>query len=279
MRILVTSDRPETLERAAEYTRLFAGPDAAIMLMPIYEDEEAAAGDRRQLETVRDDLTETLDRPLETEHRYGQVVDQILAEAERDRYDLVVLGIHLRRGWGHLRPKLVARKVARQIRVPLLIVFPAWQQLRRILVCTGGEKPAERVVRFAGRLAASAGAEVTVLHVMSQIPMASDAQVEDLAYNTTEVMAYQTREGRHLQRTLDILTDLGLPEERCTTRVRYGFVVDEIVQESEESDIDLVVVGAPTVSADRSWNELRELIQEDVAERVLMDARRPVLIV
>lgn len=279
MHILVTSDRPETLERAADYTRLFAGPDAAITLMPIYEDEEAAAGDRRQLETVRDDLTETLDRPLETEHRCGQVVDQILAEAERGRYDLVVLGIHLRRGWGHLRPKLVARKVARQIRVPLLIVFPAWQQLRRMLICTGGEKPAERVVRFAGRLADSVGAEITVLHVMSQVPMASDAEVQGLAYDTDELMERRTREGKHLERILDILTNLGIPREKTTAKVRYGFVVDEIVQESEESDVDLIVVGAPAVSTNRSWNELRELIQEDVAERVLMGARRPVLIV
>jgi nucleotide-binding universal stress UspA family protein len=194
-------------------------------------------------------------------------------------YDLVVLGIHLRRGWGHLRPKFVARHVVHRIEVPLLIVFPEWRQLRRILVCTAGEKHAEQVVDFAGRLTAPVGAEIVILHVMSQIPMASDADVEDLVCDAEGLIEHSAPEGKHLERTLEILANLGIPAERCRAKVRHGFVVDEIVRESEEGDVDLVVLGAPAVSKEHSRNGLDELLREDVADRVLMDARRPVLIV
>jgi len=277
MRILVTSDGPDTLERAAKYTTLFADPDAAITLM-IVCGAEIAEEERRRLEELHDGLADALDRPIEAKLRRGQVIDQILDETRENRYDLVVLGIHLRRRIGRLRPKFVARRVAPRIEAPLLIVFPEWDRLRRILVCTSGEKPAERVVDVAGRLAASVGAEITVLHVMSQIPMSTGAEIGTLECDADQLIECDTREGKHLQRTLDILADLDLPAEKCTTKVRHGFVVDEIVRESEEGDFDLVVVGAPRVSSGRSWRELRELIHEDIAERVLMDARRPVLI-
>lgn len=247
--------------------------------MCVSGDEALSEGRLTRFEAVHDALSEALDCPIEAKARQGQVVDQIVDETVENSYDLVVLGIHLRRRWGLLRPKLVARQVARRIELPLLIVFPEWRQLRRILVCTGGEELAERVVALAGRLAASVDAEITVLHVMSQIPISADAVTEDMESGAADLIQHDTREGRHLQRTLDILAGQGIPADKCRVKVRHGFVVDEIVRESEEGDVDLVVIGAPRVPAEQPWRELRELIQEDVAERILMAARRPVLIV
>ena len=117
------------------------------------------------------------------------------------------------------------------------------------------------------------------MHVMSQIPMASDAQVKDLECDAEELIEHRVPEGKHLERTLEILTHLCIPVERCTAKVRHGFVVDEIVRESEEGDVDLVVLGTPTVSKEHSRNGLYQLIREDVAARVLMNVRRPILIV
>jgi nucleotide-binding universal stress UspA family protein len=274
MQILVTSDGPDTLERAAEYTSLFADPaDTQITLMGQPSEEHL------QFESLHESFTEEMDSPVKTRVRRGDTVEQTLKETQQHTYDLVVLGIHLRRRWGHLRPKFVARHVVNRIQVPLLIVFPEWDRLRRVLVCTGAGRKESSVLRAAAKLARLAEAEVTVLHVMSQIPLSADSQVEDLERDADELIEHDTREGAHLAQTLKVLERLGLPAEKLRAKVRRGLVVDEIVRESEEGNFDLVVVGAHHVPSERSWHELRELIQENIAERVLMEARRPVLIV
>ncbi len=54
--------------------------------------------------------------------RHGLVVDEILAEAEKGDYDLVVIGAHPRRGWqGYLLDDL-ARKILTKINRPVLVV-------------------------------------------------------------------------------------------------------------------------------------------------------------
>jgi nucleotide-binding universal stress UspA family protein len=285
MRILVTSDGLDTLERAADYTTFFIAPTGAdleestITLLGFCKGGEATDDERRELESLRDKLGQKLGCTIETTLRCGDPSEQILEETKQHEYDLVALGIHLRRRLTRLRPKVVARHLASRLDVPLLIVFPEWNQLRRMLICTGAARKDMPVVRTAGRLASRADAEVTVLHVMSQIPLSADAQVEDLERSATELMQHDSREGVHFERALEILTKVGVPAGRAEAKARHGLVVDEIVRESEEGDFDLIAVGAHHVPSRRSWHELRELIQDDVAERVLLEARRPVLIV
>ena len=40
----------------------------------------------------------------------------------------------------------------------------------------------------------------------------------------------------------------------------------------------MIVIGGLDVSPNKSWHELRELVQEDIADKVLAQADRPVLI-
>lgn len=280
MRILVTSDRPDTLERAADYTALFADPrETDITLMRLCEEESRSEEERRQFEALRGAFTEKLGCPVETKLRRGDPIEQILNETEQRDYDLVVLGIHLRPRWSCLRPKLVARRVVRHIQTPLLIVFPEWSRLHRILICTSATRKDSPLLQKAGRLALLAGADVTVLHVMSQIPLSADAQLKDLERNVDELIEHDSREGIHLERALETLAQVGVPAGRSEAKIKRGLVVDEIVRESEEGNFDLVVLGAHHVPPERSWHELRELIQEDIAERVLVEASRPVLII
>ena len=54
--------------------------------------------------------------------RHGLVVDEILAEAEKGDYDLVVIGAHPRQGWqGYLLDNL-AHKILTKINLPVLVV-------------------------------------------------------------------------------------------------------------------------------------------------------------
>jgi len=280
MKILVTSDGLDTLERAADYTTFLADPsEAAIRVLGFCKKERETEGEWGELASLRDRLDEALGCPVEASLRCGEPAAEILEETERHDYGLVVLGIHLRRRLTHLRPKVVALELATRLRAPLLIVFPEWGQLRRMLICTSAARKDMPVVRTAGRLASQAGAEATVLHVMSQVPVSADAEVEDLERSAEELMEHDSREGVHFDRALEILAQVGVPADKVEAKIRHGLVVDEIVRESDRGDFDLIAVGAHHVPSKRSWHELRELIQEDIAERVLLEARRPVLII
>lgn len=277
MRILVTSDGPDTLERAADYTALFAS-DADVTLLTLYREREQQDEATDSYEAAAEDIEAKTGTPVQGDIERGDAEDLILNEIEAVDYDLVVLGIHLHRKLSRLRPKYVAQHLAGRVSVPLLVVFPAWESLERILVWTAGEQPDDLALRLAGQMAAEVGAEVTVLHVMSQVPLRADADVDDLERDAASLIEHKTREGQFLERALSILQEQGVPADSTEVKVRHGLTVNEIIEESEEGDFDLVVVGALEVPSEESWHELLELVQEDLAERVLMEAKRPVLI-
>ncbi len=278
MQILVTSDEPATLERAGEYTSFFARrTDITILSIAANEKERGQA--EEQLAEISQRLMEAGQPPIRERVVVGEPVPSILDEAARPEYDLVVLGVHQQRRLDRLRPKSVARALAERLDIPLLVVSPAWPQLHRILVWTAGEKPDELAVRLAGEMAASVGAQMTVLHVMSQIPLTSDAELSDLERDAESLMERHTREGRHFERALEILREVGLPDNLVHVKVRHGLTVDEIVKESVEGEFDLIVIGALDVPDDETWQELRQLVQEDLAAQVLLEAKCPVLIV
>lgn len=277
MRILVTSDGSDTLQRAADFTTLFAS-GADITLLSVFSDDEEREASSEAHSAAAEDLEASQETEIESIVRAADVGAMILEEVDRQAYDLVVLGVHLHRKLNRLRPKSLAKFLAGRLSVPLLVVFPAWQRLERILVWTAGEEPDELALRLAGELAAEVGAEVTVLHVMSQVPLSADANVRDLERDANSLMEHRTREGEFLQGALDILDEVGVPPSKCEVKVRHGLTVEEIIGESEEGDFDLIVVGGLHVPSKESWHELRELVQEDLAERVLMESSRPVLI-
>lgn len=277
MHMLVTSDGADTIDRAVEYTMLFAG-DASITLLYAYQNEEDRKENIDRYEHLAERIRLVTDCPVKVILQPGKPEEVVLEETQSKKYDLTVFGIHLNPRLKNLRPKHTARDIAKRISIPLLVVFPHWEKLERILVWTEGKEPDELALRLAGRLGSEVDAECTVLHVMSQIPLRADAEMEDLERSADSLMEHKSKEGVYFEDALEILEGVGVPKKRCEVLVRHGLTVDEIIKESNTGQFDLVVIGALEVSTDKSWHELRELVQEDIADRVLTEAKRPVLI-
>lgn len=277
MKILVTGDDHDTLKRAAEYTSLFAS-NASITLMLSARQPSRRKATNLRLDGLAEWLRQKTSGPVDVILRQGRILGEILSQVGTTGYDLTVVGIHLQRRLDRLRPKATARELAGRIDSPLLVVLPAWERLDRILVWSAGEEPDDFALQLVGRIAAETGAEVMVLHVMSQIALAADADLEDLERSAQDLIAHETYEGRLLERALDILHQHGLPPERCEVKVRHGLTVVEIIDESEEGDFDLVAVGALETPSRGPRNDFKELLQENLATRVLMESSRPVLI-
>jgi nucleotide-binding universal stress UspA family protein len=220
--------------------------------------------------------------PAEVRLRPERRAQALLAESAGGRYDLIVVGSRGRRGWARLAFGSVAARLARYAEAPVLIVKgPPRTALRRVLACTGGDVRGERAARWGGRVAGWAGAELTLLHVMSQMGVSPAAQLDQLNEPAERAIARDTREGRHLVREIEIArSSAGDPALNVRPKLRYGLVLDEITTEARAGDYDLVVIGGHMApDASRGTGQLRSYLLEDVAEALVLALERPILVV
>jgi nucleotide-binding universal stress UspA family protein len=280
MRILIATDGTPHARTAAHLgIALASAMGAEVVLLGIFRRKEREGKIRREMAALERTLREKGVDSLSTTTRWGPTDEEILAETEENPYDLVLVGTRGRRRLRRFLLGSIAKRLARHVRPPLLIVRDPAYEVKHILICTSGGEPGEKTTRVGGDLAARLGADVTLLHVMSQIPLTPDAKIEDLERSSDELLESDAREARHLKRDLAILAEQGVgpPHERAI--VRRGLVLDEILKEAGEGGHDLVVIGAHQVPSDLPWGELRQFLQFDIADQILTYVRRPVLVV
>ncbi len=272
MHFLICTDGSPLAEQAVTFTAPLAGAAGArVTLLGV----APRAGDEATARAAIESARARFPAGAAGNVRVGNPAEEILAEEQRGDYDLVVFGSRGRRGLARLVYGSVASRLARYARTPVLLVKGEGRVLRRVLACTAGGAPGERVAEWAGQVARWTGAEVTLLHVMSQMALAVDAKVDELGESAEGAMARRTREGEHLARALALM-----PEARVTPKLRHGLVLDEIVAEANAGDYDLVAIGAHVApEAAGRWGWLRNYVFDDVADEIISAVRRPVLVV
>ena len=141
-------------------------------------------------------------------------------------------------------------------------------EIRSILAPTDFSEHAAKAVKYASHLAERLGAELHLLHVLSDIvPVGPDPMM-------TPVLPpeyYSELREQSLQTIGAILKpDWGKPAG-VKTDVRWGDPVEEIVVHAREHSIDLVVV------ATHGRTGLSHVLLGSVAERIVREAPCPVL--
>lgn len=169
-----------------------------------------------------------------------------------------------RLAWAHALSRLLAAMEA-----PVLHVAEAHPRLERILLCTGGLRYAEGVIRTGGWLARAFGAAVTLLHVVGPITLEYPVANQVKAH-WSHLLETDTPQARRLREALEMLGEMGVAAE---VRVRHGPVVHEILHEIRDGGYDLVGVGSPYAA-----RSLPRLYRPNVAVEVAEAAGRPVLI-
>jgi nucleotide-binding universal stress UspA family protein len=200
----------------------------------------------------------------------GMVPDCILAFARSQAVDLIVMGTHGRQGFDHLAMGSVTEKILRKAHCPVLVVRKPTHdfvnpgdpsepvQLKKILFCTDFSEYSGRALTYALSLAMEYNAELTLLHVLEDVPPTDDLQ---------ESVGEATRR-------LDELA----PQEAgdwCSVRtaVRIGKPYQQILQIAIESETDLVVMGV------RGRNAVDLALFGSTAHRVIQLGTSPVLAV
>lgn len=176
----------------------------------------------------------------------GYPTESILEFAENKAVDLIVMGTHGRQGIDRMAVGSVTEKVLRKAHCPVLavrrpmhdFVHPEEKcepvELQKILFCTDFSVHSERALSYAISLATEYNAELTLLHVLEDMPGTTDLQKE-----ITGII-------RRLEQPIP-------PDARdwCTIKsvVRIGKPYQEIIQLALEAQSDLVIMGVRGRSA------------------------------
>jgi hypothetical protein len=173
----------------------------------------------------------------------------VAREAERDLFDLVVLGFPAD-GLGDLMRQLLNAGDHH-----VLLVREAQPSIARALVCVGVSEPGKQDVLFVARLLRHIGAEATLLSVVGK----SEEGGGEVA------LAERFLEGG--QRTCSLL---GVPSRAM---IRRGELGHEIRAELQSSAYDLLVLGAPLTKDDAEValsTRAREVLKEHGQTPVLI---------
>ena len=219
-----------------------------------YADYVASTGDYAQFcgalhaggkEKLREFVTKQMHNLIQPELvvQEGVAPDCILSFAEARKADLIVMGTHGRRGFDRLVLGSVTDRVMRRAACPVIAISKLPREpvaadvaaagekrrhvhhLSRILFCTDFSRNSERALHFAASLAEEYDAELTLLHVLEEVPSA-DMRQKAIARATEQ---------------LDKL--IAGKDRKFKTAVRIGKPFREIIQLAEEMQIDLVAMG------------------------------------
>jgi nucleotide-binding universal stress UspA family protein len=269
MRILLCTNGSSYTARALEMGVRVAQRAASAVDVLVVAERGREEEIHQLVEVATADLKEA-GIPVTAHRRTGRIAEETVRQAKAAPYDLVIIGSRGRRGVVRLLLGSVALHVTEHAPASVLVVKGRARDLRQFLVCSSAGPVSEHTVQFAGHLAGALGASVTLLHVMSQLPLAKDAVPDDLEASAEELIQRSSREGIHLRRMLDLLTEEG---QIGRAVVRHGLVRDEVIAEAREGRYDLLVTGAHVTPG------LNARLVDNLSVDILLAADRPVLIV
>jgi len=220
-----------------------------------YADYAASAGDYAAFGRALEEGGQQQLREFVARHRHeiqpelvvhqGTAPDCILSFAQARKADLIVMGTHGRRGYDRLVLGSVTNRVMRRTPCPVLAVcnppdtatsaeMAASEEhshvhhLSRILFCTDFSENSERALNYAVSAADEYDAELTLLHVLEDVP--SPAKTEQAIATATE-------------RLDKLISAEGRKTVRLKTAVRSGKPYQQIIELALEAQIDLVAMG------------------------------------
>ena len=214
-----------------------------------------------RLESVRAALTLTDDDQVALVVQSGAVEEVILSQSLAAAYDLIVVTEANRSRLMRLFLGSRVAHVVRESNTSVLVVRHPPDAIRRILVSVGGMAQSLDTVHLAGQWGVAFKASVTILHVLSQLPlMFQGLETEPDQRSLNNLAAIEPEVRPLLQQAIDALEAAGV---FGGLQLREGLVAEQVLAEVIEGDYDLLVIGAhAAVGVDR-------LLMEDMCNRLV----------
>lgn len=279
-RILFPTDFSDGAARAFPHAAFLADQhDAELHIVNVMENERQDEPTLpTTLGTLREWLGSSTNSPdldtlsfVQKQIHGGVVAERLLAYAEDEDVDLVVMGTHGRRGVRRMLLGSVTEEVVRMADCPVLTVRSDAEEapsptIRRVLVPVDFSD-ASRVALLHGRdIAQTFGAKIHLLHVVEEVVYPS-------AYGVNPPLQSMDKLLSRLESTLGEMARVNLGSENVTVRAIHGYAPLSILEYAEGHDVDLIVI------ATHGRSGFDRFLLGSVAERVLRRASKPVFVV
>ena len=179
------------------------------------------------------------DIPVNTILQWGDVVNQIIKEADRGNYDMVVITVS-KIGEGRQPTSSVHRSLLKNLPCCMLVVKNPKAEIKKILICTGGFQMAESLIAVGADIASASNSEATLFHVAANVPTMYTG-LKTIEETLHGLLMTDTPVARHLRRGAEILAENNL---QANIKLRHGSAVYEIVREIDRENYDLLIIGA-----------------------------------
>ncbi len=286
--ILAATDLSAPARHAVERAALVAaGNDAALAMIHIAN--LAPLDQIRQLlssepERLEQDLLDQLRESLRTlgasiHERFGitpalrvatgDLLPELLNHAATLPADLLVLGA---RGSSFLRHILLgttAERLLSSSRFPMLVVKqPPHEPYRQLLVPVDFSASSLRALKLARTIAPRA--DITVLHVF-EVPF--EGQLRYAGVDDSKIEHYRAiAHNQAWEKLRQLRTSAELDDARVELLVRQGDVSQRIIEQEQEADCDLIVIGKHGKDA------IEELLLGRVTRHVLTESQGDILV-
>ena len=208
--------------------------------------------------------------PVRVQVVTGEAEEVVLREMAEETYDLVALGALARKRSRRPFFDPVVVRIIEQARTSVLAIKGERPSLSKVLICASGTEHGHLSIWAGAALACGAGAEGTVLHVADAMP-AMYVGLEQMEETLAELLQSDTEMARELRWAAQVVK---AECEVSEVKLRRGIVADEILQEGQEGDYDLIVLGSSHVGGG-----LRRALMGNLDTEIVARAQRPVLIV
>lgn len=170
----------------------------------------------------------------------GPLLQQLREHADKVDADLVVLGA---RGASFMRHMLLGstaeRMVSRATRPMLVVKQAPHEPYRTVLIPVDFSANSLRSIRLAQAVAP--GARLILLHAF-EVPF--EGMMEYAGVQTDQIQQYRTNARREAQQSMqELRVAAGLPLESTPTLILHGDPSQLLVQQEQELDCDLIVMG------------------------------------
>jgi nucleotide-binding universal stress UspA family protein len=197
--------------------------------------------------------------------------ERIVAYAEDEDIDLIVMGTHGRRGVDRMLFGSVTEEVVRKSPCPAFTVrtdadVTPGQAVRRVLAPVDFSDASEVAIQHAKEIAFTYGAEIDLLHVVEEPFYPTEYGLGPASFPTKEVLD-------NVEKQLGDLAREQIGYEHVMIEAQVGQPASKILNYVEENDIDLVVI------ATHGRTGLDRVLLGSVAERVLRQSPKPVFVV
>ena len=269
MRVLICSDGTDPADKPTKLGGLIAGPCRfATTLLGITE----KPGDEQPLRAALESESQLLQKFNVTPEivvREGDPIRQIFNQAAEGNYDIAIIGARRTGRGGLYCYSERTYEVIKAVPASVLIATGEFEQIKRILVCTGGRHYIEDAVQLTGEIAKCIGAAVTLLHVMAE-PPAMYADLVRLEEDVDRLLESDSELGLNLRGQKKSLEKMEVAVE---VRVRHGIALDEIFAEVRDGHHDMIVTGSSLARG-----PLRHYIMGDLTHSIVDRAECPVLV-